>query len=424
MIKRIKAGTRIGTVTIPASKSFVHRLLICAALGKRPVKINLTGLSDDIMATAVCLTQLGIQTAVEDSSITVYPQKEIYNKSDIPKLPCGESGSTLRFLIPVLGALDRAAWLIMEGRLPERPLSPYDAVLQNKGMTIRREILVGGEKALYCSGRLNPGIFSLPGNISSQFFTGLMLALPMLNGDSVLHAEGDMASEGYLRITESILRQSGIAFEKTTPAEWRIHGGQSFQLPEEVKAEGDWSGAAFPLCLGALSSGGISVLGLNRNSIQGDRNIMDCLRAFGAEIRCGEDEVAVSLDRKEPINIDAAPIPDLIPVLSVLACAARGDSRIINAERLRHKESDRLHSTAQMIAALGGNVDELEDGLVIHGTGSLEGGTVDSCNDHRIAMSAGVAASICRKDVTILGSECVSKSYPSFWNDLEEMKLE
>ena len=424
MIKRIQAGTRTGSVKIPSSKSVVHRLLICAALGKSPVKIRFTGFSDDILATAACLDQLGMRTVADDNSITVYPLTEIRDSTDTPKLPCGESGSTLRFLIPVLGALNREACFIMEGRLSERPLSPYDAVLKSKGMTIRKDNLSGGEKRLYCSGQLRNGVFSLPGNISSQFFTGLMLALPMLSGNSVIIAEGTMASEGYLRVTESVLQQSGIVFQNPKAMEWRIPGDQVFRLPDNVTAEGDWSGAAFPLCLGALSTAGVSVSGLNMKSLQGDRGILDCLSAFGADIKCAGDEVTASLGMTEPIIIDAAPIPDLIPALSVLACAARGESRIINAERLRHKESDRLHSTAKLITALGGNVEELEDGLVIHGTGRLEGGIVDSYNDHRIAMSAGVAASICRKDVTVLGAECVSKSYPSFWNDLEEMKLE
>ena len=424
MIKVVKHGPRTGSVTAPSSKSVAHRLLICAALGDRPVRIELTGLSDDILATAACLERLGTQVTVHDNSINVCPQITETDGEDKTELPCGESGSTLRFMIPVVGALGREASFIMEGRLPERPLSPYDIVLQEKGMTIRREIRDGGERILACSGYLRHGVFSLPGDISSQFFTGLMLALPMLKGDSILLAEGKMASEGYLRLTENILMQSGIVFQKKTPTEWRIPGRQAFRLPERVFTEGDWSGAAFPLCLGAFSKAGVTVYGLNMASLQGDRSILNCLEKFGASAECIGDAVKVSSNSSEPFIIDAEPIPDLIPVLSVLACAAKGDSRIINAGRLRLKESDRLRSTANMIAALGGDVDELEDGLVIYGTGSLEGGTVDSCNDHRIAMSAAVAAGICRKDVTVLGAECVRKSYPAFWDHMEEMRVE
>ena len=424
MIKVVKAGTRTGPVTVPSSKSVVHRLLICAALGEKPVKIDLKGLSDDILATAACLNQLGTRTIMDDNTVLVHPIKEMTDSKDMPDLPCRESGSTLRFLVPVVGALGRKASFIMEGRLPERPLSPYDSLLQEKGMTLRRETRNGGEKALTCSGHLRHGVFSLPGDISSQFFTGLMLALPLLNGDSILLAEGKMASEGYLRVTESILKQSGIVFQKASTTEWRIPGNQSFRLPERVAAEGDWSGAAFPLCLGAFSKAGISVSGLNMDSLQGDRFIIEFLKVFGASVECIGEEIIISSGSCKPFIIDAEPIPDLIPVLSVLACGASGDSRIINAGRLRLKESDRLRSTATMITALGGDVDELPDGLVIHGTGSLEGGTVDSWNDHRIAMSAAVAASICRKDVTVLGAECVRKSYPAFWDHLEEMKAE
>ncbi len=424
MIKVIKPGARTGSVSAPSSKSVVHRLLICAALGDKPVRIDLTGLSDDILATAACLNGLGSRIIINENSIVVYPHIGKTVSENLPDLPCGESGSTLRFMIPVVGALGREARFIMEGRLPERPLSPYDSLLQEKGMTIRRETGKGDKNTLFCGGHLSHGVFKLPGNISSQFFTGLMLALPKLKGDSTLIAEGKMASEGYLRITESILKQAEIMFQRPTPTEWRIPGGQAFRLPERVISEGDWSSAAFPLCLGAFSKTGISVSGLNMDSQQGDRGILDCLKSFGASAECSGDRVTVHSDRSVPFIIDAEPVPDLIPVLSVLACAAKGDSRIINAGRLRLKESDRLRSTANMITALGGNVDESTDGLVIHGMGNLEGGTVDSCNDHRIAMSAAVAAGICRKEVTVLGAECVRKSYPAFWNHLEEMKTE
>lgn len=423
MNKTIEPGTLTGTVEIPASKSVVHRLLICAALGKKPVKIELRGISEDIKATAACLNNLGMSTEVSENDIKVFPVATGENSAEMPRLPCGESGSTLRFMIPVVGALGREACFVMKGRLSERPLRPFNELLCEKGMQIRRDD-ADGEKRLCCSGQLRPGRFLLPGNISSQFFTGLLLALPLLDGDSDVRAEGASESEGYLRITENVLRSAGIVFEKTGPAEWYVPGGQSFRLSGTVAAEGDWSGAAFPLCLGALSKTGVVVRGLDLNSAQGDRAILGILREFGAVTECEEGFIRTLSNRKIPMTIDAGPIPDLIPALSVLLCATEGESRIINASRLRLKESDRLTSTAMMLRSLGGTVEELTDSLIIHGTGRLRGGTVDACGDHRIAMSAAVAAAMCESPVTVLGAECVAKSYPDFWDHLEELRTE
>ena len=423
MNKTLEPGTRTGTVEIPASKSVVHRLLICAALGNNPVKIELRGISEDIKATAACLNNLGMRTVVSGNNITVFPGEAGEKSTEVPQLPCGESGSTLRFLLPVVGALGREACFLMKGRLSERPLRPFRELLCENGMEIRRDD-AECERRLFCSGQLRPGRFLLPGNISSQFFTGLLLALPLLNGDSDIQAEGASESAGYLRITENVLHSAGIVFEKTGPAEWHIQGRQLFRLPETVAAEGDWSGAAFPLCLGATSNTGVTVRGLNLNSAQGDMAILGILREFGVAAECREDSVRILSDRNKPMTIDAGPIPDLIPVLSVLACAAKGESRIINAARLRLKESDRLSSTAMMLRSLGGTVEELADSLIIHGTGRLKGGTVDACGDHRIAMSAAVAATMCESAVTVLGAECVAKSYPDFWDHFEELRTE
>lgn len=424
MNKTVEPHTGTGTIRIPSSKSVVHRQLICAALGERPTGIALRGLSDDILATATCLDRIGMRTQITEDRIRVFPMPLKTERTFIPDLPCGESGSTLRFLLPVAGALGKKVRFLMRGRLSDRPLEPFGSLLQEHGMVIRREDTYEGGKTLLCSGQLSPGCFTLPGNISSQFFTGLMLALPLLKEDSVLRAEGLVESEGYLHITERVLQDAGIVFEKSGPAEWQVPGRQVYRLPENVKAEGDWSSAAFPLCLGALSEPGVTVMGLDLNSLQGDKAILNILHKFGAITECEGDTVHVRKGKSLPLIIDASAIPDLIPVVSILACAADGESRIDNAARLRLKESDRLSSTAQMIAALGGTVKELPDGLIIHGTGRLKGGTVDAYGDHRIAMSAAVAAAVCDSPVTVLGAECVNKSYPSFWKHIEELRAE
>ncbi len=401
-------GPCAGEVCIPSSKSVAHRLLICAALGTEKTTLLIDGFSRDILATAKCLKALGAGIETKGRRIRVTPiQKPVSGGL----LPCGESGSTLRFLLPVAGALGVSGCFKMEGRLPERPMQVYEDVLRAHGMEISRD-----GSWLRFGGQLQSGAYSLAGDVSSQYFSGLLMALPRLSGASSVTAEGTLESAGYLRLTEDALTRSGVRIERAGQS-WRIPGFQRFALPGVLRVEGDWSNAAFFLCMGALSERGVTVRGLNLRSAQGDMAVLDILRQFGASLEASEGEVTVRRAKLRPLTIDAAPIPDLVPVLSVLACGAKGDTRIVNAARLRMKESDRLQTTAKLIRDLGGAVEELPDGLVIHGTGGLRGGDVDSCRDHRIAMSAAVAAGLCRESVTISGADCVQKSYPAFWED-------
>ena len=413
-IKIIPPGERSGTVKIPSSKSVVHRLLICAALGSNPVRIGFDGLSKDIAATASCLQALGTGITVEKSAITVHPNS--IAAGDV-LLPCGESGSTLRFLLPVAGVLGAKGCFQMEGRLPERPMRPFEELLRLHGMEIERE-----GSALHFGGKLRSGDYPLAGDISSQYFSGLLMALPLSEGDSRVLPEGRLESEGYIRMTEDALALAGIAFSKPSETSWEIPGRQQFALPSSLSAEGDWSNAAFFLCMGALSEKGVSVCGLNLSSSQGDRAVLEILRSFGAEITESSSEAEGVTARRgalRPAVIDASSVPDLVPVLAILSCGAVGETRITHAQRLRMKESDRLAATAKLISDLGGHAEELPDGLIIHGTGSLRGGTAETCNDHRIAMSAAVAAYLCREPVTVQGAQCVEKSYPAFWDDFE-----
>ena len=410
----LEPGERHGAVRIPSSKSVVHRLLICAALGSRPVHIGFDGLSKDIAATVSCLQALGTGITVEKDAITVQPDSITAGNV---LLPCGESGSTLRFLLPVAGVLGAKGSFQMEGRLPERPMQPFEELLRKHGMDITRE-----GSALHFGGKLRSGDYPLAGDISSQYFSGLLMALPLSDGDSRVLPEGRLESEGYIRMTEDALTLAGVRFSKPAETAWEIPGRQQFALPSSISAEGDWSNAAFFLCMGALSEKGVSVSGLNSSSSQGDRAVLEILRRFGAEITepsSEADAVTIRRGALRPTVIDASSVPDLVPVLAVLSCGAVGETQIIHARRLRMKESDRLAATAKLISDLGGKVEELPDGLVIHGTGMLRGGTAETCNDHRIAMSAAVAACLCREPVTVQGAQCVEKSYPAFWDDFE-----
>jgi 3-phosphoshikimate 1-carboxyvinyltransferase len=248
------------------------------------------------------------------------------------------------------------------------------------------------------------------------------MALPLLPGESRLHVTGKVESADYIAMTEEALHMSGVRWEKTG-WEYRIPGGQRPSLPPEVTVERDWSSAAFFLVLGALSPAGITLPGLNGASRQGDKRILQILREFGAEVREEPSGVTVCRRSLRGVTVDAAQIPDLVPVLSVAAAAAEGETRILGAGRLRLKESDRLVTTAAMLRALGAEVREREDGLVIRGKPKLRGGTADAAGDHRIAMSAAVAAAASEKSVTILGAECAAKSYPRFWKDLDSLEV-
>ncbi len=412
----IRAGWRRGAVVVPSSKSMAHRLLIAAALSENPCHLVCRGISKDIDATITCLSSLGShieRTGEEELKIT--PCRQPPNA--ICHLPCGESGSTLRFLLPIAAACGCTAVFHMADGLAKRPTEVLIAVMEAHGVQVEK-----GSSELRIKGQLCPGAYTIPGSISSQYISGLLFALPLLNGDSSLQITGAVASHDYITMTEAVLKASGIRFE-AQGARYNIPGRQAYQLNGKTTIEADWSNAAFFLCMGALSKKGVTVNGLSLTSAQGDREILQILRRFGAEIEANETSVTVRRGVLRGQSIDASAIPDLVPSISALAACAEGTTEIVNAGRLRYKESDRLATTAAMLSALGADIAVVRDGLVIHGKPQLTGGTVDAANDHRIAMAAAVAACSCQREVCVLGSECVEKSYPAFWKHLEGLEV-
>ena len=269
-----------------------------------------------------------------------------------------------------------------------------------------------------CTGRLTGGVFRLAGNISSQFISGLLLALPMTGTDSELVLTTPLESAGYVDMTLDALRRFGVRVECTQNG-WRIPAGARYASCGAAEVEGDWSNAAFWLTAGAISSP-VTVTGLAPDSRQGDRAAAAILARFGAEVSTEGDAVTVRPGRLRGIELDARDIPDLVPPLALAAACAEGTTRILGAERLRIKESDRLRSVAAALNALGGDVRVLPDRLEIHG-GTLTSGTADAQNDHRIAMLAAVAASVCAEPVRVCGAEAVNKSYPGFWKDFTQL---
>ena len=399
-----------GTVASIASKSQAHRLLICAALAWQSTKIICAESSADIDATIRCLAALGADFSRRDGTITVYPM-------ELPRgdreLDCGESGSTLRFLLPVVGALGVGATFRLHGRLAERPLSPLWEEMERHGCRLSRPT----PDTLRCEGRLSGGTYQIAGDVSSQFISGLLFALPLTGEESDIMLTSKAESAGYIALTVHALRQFGIA-AKQTASGWHIPSGSFYASCGKAAVEGDWSNAAFWLCAGAISRP-VTVTGLNPDSLQADREITEILRRFGAEVRSDEFGVHVAPSALHAIEIDARNIPDLVPPIAAVAACARGTTTIFGAERLRIKESDRLKSVADALRAVGGQVEITPDGLQITGR-SLHGGTIDSSNDHRIAMLAGILSSVCSQPITLTGAEAVRKSYPSFWEELKK----
>ena len=416
-------GERSGTVAAPASKSVLHRLLICAALGAEKKRIYQADLSEDILATLHCLRALGAEEKLlPERIIDITPIKK--REGSDPSLsagpallPCGESASTLRFLLPVCGALGQSAVFQLEGRLPERPLAPLAQCLREHGMFIE---CTGN--TVNCSGKLSAGKYEIPGNISSQFISGILFALPLLCGRSELRVTGKTESSPYIDMTLEALRQAGIALSHDEN-EFHIPGGQTYALPEVLSAEGDWSNAALFLCMGALSRRGITVTNLSLSTWQGDRDILNILRRFGADVTEDTGSITVRCGEMHAFTADASSAPDLVPALAVLAAGAAGESRIINASRLRLKESDRLAATVNLLRSLGGSAEETEDEIIIRGTGALHGGRAAAVKDHRIVMASALAASLCSESVTVPFSECVDKSFPKFWECMDTLMV-
>ncbi len=408
-----------GEVTAPPSKSAAHRALLAAALGQGKSTVSPIVLSRDIAATIACIEALGGRLQIEEKKAIVTPVAGLAAVSRLT-LPCGESGSTLRFMLPVCAALlqkGQSARFTGAGRLPHRPLGILVDLLAARGCAIVPE----GDAPMpfVVSGQMQSGRYELPGDISSQFVTGLLFALPLLEGDSEIVLTSPLQSAGYVDMTLETLAEAGIRVAKT-PTGFHAPGGQIY-CGGAFAVEGDDSGGAFWLAAGALG-GDITCGGLRTQTSQRDRAIVELLKRFGAGITLRPEGDALSIHSRPGTlktggDIDVRHIPDLVPILAVVAALAKGTTRITGGERLRLKESDRIASTLRMIRSLGGRAEETPDGLIIEGGAMLAGGTVESFDDHRIVMAAAVAATRCEQPVIITGAQAVAKSYPDFFDE-------
>lgn len=440
----IQPSQLAGKVSAIASKSMAHRLLILAAFSQTSCDIDCNATSADIEATVRCLNALGahiVRTkrgfrvtplsraslthsaqAPRTSQVTADPSSQNVSpdSSQLVSLDCGESGSTLRFLLPVVGALGCGARFIVHGRLSQRPLRPLSEQLMHHGCTFTQK----DHGALEMTGTLQGGLFVLSGNVSSQFVTGLLLAAPLVSESLHIRVAEPVQSLPYISLTIHALAAFGVdvalshehvdghpyvSYRITPPA-------AGLSAPRTLAVEGDWSNAAFWLAAGAIGTKPLTVTGLHLASAQGDRSILAALALFGAQVSRRGDAASVSPAPLHGITLNVSNIPDLVPPLAAVAACATGTTRLSHAERLRLKESDRLESVSATLRAFGVPVTLEGDDLVICGGGPLTGGTVDAADDHRIAMMAALLATNATEPSTIIGADCVAKSYPNFFD--------
>lgn len=379
----IYPGKLSGLVHAIPSKSQAHRVLICAALADNCTKVICPDTNKDIEATVACLNAIGAKITRVSDGYEIIPIKHIPKAAHIN---CNESGSTLRFMLPIVGALGIDTMIHMEGRLPQRPLSPLWEELERMGCSLNRP----SANTIRCTGKLRAGVYTIDGGVSSQYITGLMLALPMIGNDSSIEITGTLQSASYVELTKQVIKM----FTAT-------NSDAPYHSPGSISIEGDWSNAAFFIAANALGSS-VTINGLCSDSVQGDR-ICETLTP----------------QLRERITIDAADIPDLVPILSVIAAFNKG-AVFHNIARLRLKESDRVQSVIDLLCALGADAHATENTLTIE-PGSFHYCKIDSCNDHRIAMAAAIAATAADGPVTIYGAQCVSKSYPAFWDVYKQL---
>ncbi len=410
-----------GEIRIPPSKSISHRAIICGGLSDGISNIENIAFSDDVIATLEGMKSLGIKVKKTEIDSESGTNKISIKGNETLKLinnqiDCKESGSTLRFFIPMACLIGESIMFTGRGKLVERPLETYYEILKEQDIQYSND---NGKLPLSVNGLLKPGNFKIKGNVSSQFITGLMFVLPLLGGDSKIIVTTDLESKGYVDLTIDVLEKFSIKIENNNYKEFYIKGNQKYKA-NDYRVEGDFSQAAFWTAAGILGDN-IKCIDLNVNSLQGDKVILDIVKNMGADIVVNNEFIETRSSKTKGIVIDASQCPDLVPILASLGSLSIGTTKIINAGRLRIKESDRLKAIATELNKLGADIKELEDGLLINGKERLEGGTVDSWNDHRIAMALAIASIKCSEPVIIQNSDAVKKSYPTFWSDFKKL---
>ena len=397
-----------GSVVIPPSKSLAHRAIICACLSRGKSVVKNVALSDDIIATIGCMRNLGANIDVQEGALEIVGNADRI-LSDLT-FDCKESGSTLRFILPIALALNGGMnTFVGKGKLGERPMKIYEKICNEQGVEYVDKSLANANHLLNLSvkGKLDSGEYHVDGGVSSQFITGLLFALSLLKGDSKIVIEGELQSKGYLDLTLSALEKFGIRVANDAYKTLYIKGGQSYAACDYY-IEGDYSQSAFYEVANYIGND-VTMLGLNADSLQGDKVIVDFV------------DKLMTADKGEDLTFDGSNCPDIIPVFALACCLRKGHTDIINISRLRIKECDRLSATAQELGKLGAKITQGDDSLAIDGVDKLSGGVVDSWGDHRMAMMLAIASTVAESEVTILGAQSVSKSYPNFFEHFKSL---
>lgn len=404
-----------GDVVIPPSKSLAHRAIIAGSLAHGSSIITNLNFSNDIIVTTQAMKDLGVDIKKFEDYEVITGSKNL--KRINSTINCGESGSTIRFMIPISLLADGKVTFVGEGRLATRPLNVFHEIFDKQNIKYNHGV---EELPLIIDGKLKAGRFEVRGDISSQFITGLLYTLPKLDGDSEIVITTNLESKGYIDLTLDILNKFGIEIINENYERFIVRGNQEYKA-QDYRVEGDFSQVAFWLVAGFLNDG-INCFGMNPNSLQGDREIIKILKDMGGDLTIDED--VISIKGKESIGaiVDLSQCPDLGPIVAVLASLSKGTTKIINAGRLRIKESDRITSMTTELNKLGAKIIETENGMIIEGVKNLKGGVeVDAWNDHRVAMALAVASSRCDKPIILTGADSVKKSYPNFWKDFEKL---
>ncbi len=406
-----------GSVVVPPSKSVAHRAIIGAALSKGRCVIDNIAMNADIQATLNGIGALASAYTYEEKEkrLTIFSKKE---KSVENIIDCGESGSTIRFLMPIALLSGKDNTFICHGRLIERPMEPYYDNFKKYGIEYNIET-----DRIKTKGALKSGTYTLPGDVSSQFVTGLLFALPLLEGDSEILITGNPESTGYIDLTLDVLSKFGINIENENYLRYKIKGGQKYR-PVNMIVEADYSQAAFFLVAGAIGCD-VECIGLREDSRQGDKEILDIIKKAGGRIVKTEKGIkAVYTQNMHGIDLDGRNIPDLIPIVSVMLSFCKGESNIKNVGRLRIKESDRLSAICEELSKFGVKIEEGADSIKIIGCETVRCERVSARNDHRIAMSMAVAACRAEGEEFVIegGKSAVKKSYPDFFEVYENLK--
>lgn len=412
---RINPSKLKGSIAVPASKSLCHRAVICASLSEGVSNIENLFFSQDVNATCQAMSNLGVEVVYKgESKIKIKGTSKLEAKGN--SIDCFESGSTLRFLIPIAATLGEEVTFNGKGKLVERPLGDYYRIFEEQQIQYEN---ISGKLPLTINGRLKAGEYRIKGDVSSQFISGLLFALPLLEGDSRITVTTELQSKAYVDLTIDVLKAFSIEVKNVDYREFTIKGNQKY-IASDYKVEGDFSQAAFWLVANVLGSE-VVCNGMNMNSLQGDKVIIETIKSMGGEIVVEGEKVKALPSKTKGTVIDASECPDLVPVLTVLGALSEGTTEIVNAERLRFKESDRLVAITSELNKIGADIEEKEDGLIIRGKETLIGGKVNSWNDHRIAMALAVASTRCKEPLIIEDADSVKKSYPNFWEHFKEL---